>query len=94
MLWLAKGLGLSAAVLATVGLLIGVLDAVGAGRLPGATLVPVLAAGAGLAALAFHFANPDLGLVVFVVGVVMVVAVVGFSIGMLLAAVLPSRRQR
>ncbi len=94
MLWLAKGLGLSAAMLATAGLLIGVRNAVGAGRLPGATLPPMLAAGASLAALAFHIANPDLGLVVFVVGVLMVVAVVGFSIGLLLVAVLPSRRQR
>ena len=34
MLWLAKGLGLSAAMLATAGLLIGVRNAVGAGRLP------------------------------------------------------------
>ncbi len=94
MLWLAKGLGLSAATLALVGLLIRVLKAVGAGRLPRATLAPMLAAGVGLVALALHITNPHLGLVVFVAGVVMVVAVSGFSLGMLLAAVLASRRQR
>ena len=94
MLWLAKGLGLAAAMLATVGLLIRVVEAIGAGRLPRATLLPVLAVGAGLVGLAFHLSNPDLGLVVFVVGVVAVATVIGVATGMLLAAVLPSRHQR
>ncbi len=94
MLWLAKGLGLSAAMLATAGLLIRMVEAIGTGRLPRATLPPMLAAGAGLVGLAFHLTNPDLGLVVFVVGVLIVLTVIGFSTGMLLAAVLPSRHQR
>ena len=59
MLWLAEGLGLSAVMLATAGLLIRVLNAVGTGRLPRATLALMLAAGAGLVALAFHISNPD-----------------------------------
>jgi hypothetical protein len=92
--WLAEGLGLSAVMVATAGVLIRVLLAVGVGRLPPATLALMLAIGAGLVALALHISNPDLGLVVFVVGALLVVDVVGFSLGMLVAAVLPSRHKR
>jgi membrane associated rhomboid family serine protease len=55
---------------------------------------PVLAAGVALVDLAFHTTNPDLGFVLFMVGVVMALAVIGVAVGMLLAVVLPPRRWR